>query len=270
MTARFKNFRYNPTMRHLLPLTLLLLATACSTSPKAPSSNPTIPLTTAEARAALDDVAQHRKPLDRPLVILGGYLDPGVGGAAVSSIVRQHIRDDRVITISFIFCTSFAECRGRVIAEVDRAFPSKDPNTTTEVDVIGLSMGGLVGRYSAAPEPGQRRLNVRRLFTVSSPHQGALRAVAMPALTQMQLDMRPGSEFLSKLAALDHRAHYQIYPYSRANDTVVGAQYAAPPGRKPWCVPNEPFQPAHVGAATDPRILADVMRRLRDEKPYAT
>jgi hypothetical protein len=249
---------------------MILLCGGCAGTPQKQPVEPTIPLTTAEAREALDDVALHRKPLDRPLVILGGYLDPGLGGAAVSSIVRQHIRDDRVITISFVFCTSFQECRKRVITEVDRAFPSKDPNATTEVDVIGLSMGGLVGRYSAAPEPGKRRLNVRRLFTVSSPHQGALRAVAMPAITQMQVDMRPGSPFLSKLAALDGRAHYEICPYSRADDTVVGAQYAAPPGRKPWCVPNEPFQPAHVGAATDPRILADVMRRLRDEKPYAT
>jgi pimeloyl-ACP methyl ester carboxylesterase len=256
--------------RILLTLFVLPFIAGCTTHHPAATSAPTIPLTTAQARAALDDVALHRKPLDRPLVILGGYLDPGLGGAAVTSIVRQHIRDDRVITISFIFCKSFTECRRKVIEEVDRAFPSNDANATIEVDVIGLSMGGLVGRYAAAPEPGQKRLNVRRLFTVSSPHQGALRAMAWPSLTQMQADMCPGSEFLKKLAQTDQGAKYQIYPYSREDDTVVGAQYAAPPGHKPFTVPNEPFQPAHVGAATDPRILADVLRRLRDEKPFAT
>jgi hypothetical protein len=253
----------------ILSLVLISLVTGCATH-KSPQPAPTIPLSTAQARAELHNVAQHPKPLDRPLIVLGGYLDPGLGGLAVSSIIRQHVRDDRVLTVSFMFCKNFDECRQKVIDEVDRAYPSRDPNLTTEVDVIGLSMGGVVGRFAAAPEPGHKRLNVRRLFTMSSPHQGALRAMNLPKLTQIQADLTPGSEFLKNLAEADHDAHYQIFPYTRENDTVVGAQYAAPPGQKAWSVPNEPFQPAHVGAATDPRILADVLRRLRHEKPLAT
>src|SRR5205814_7120526 len=53
-------------------------------------------------------------------------------------------------------------------------------------------------------------------------------------------------------------------------DTVVGPQYAAPTGRTPWWVPDRPGEFAHVGTMTDPRILADALRRLRGEKPWTT
>jgi len=56
----------------------------------------------------------------------------------------------------------------------------------------------------------------------------------------------------------------------KEGDTVVGPQYAAPTGRTAWWVPNPPGELAHVGAMTDPRILSDVLRRLRGEKPWTT
>ena len=41
-------------------------------------------------------------------------------------------------------------------------------------------------------------------------------------------------------------------------------------GQRVWWVANDPLQSAHLGAFTDPRILADIARRLRDESPYTT
>ncbi len=65
-----------------------------------------------------------------------------------------------------------------VIDAVDQKFPSSDPEVTTEVDVIGYSMGGLAARYAAMPATAvnlsKRRLQIGRLFTISSPHRGAL------------------------------------------------------------------------------------------------
>ena len=76
-------------------------------------------------------------------------------------------------SISLGFCFTIEQCRRHIIEEVDKAFPTNDPNATTEVDVIGFSLGGLSSRYAAEdPKPGmepQRRLRIARLFTISSP-----------------------------------------------------------------------------------------------------
>ncbi len=256
----------------LLPLIFALaLAAGCASQPPDPR-DPTIPLTPAQAQKTLDKIADHPKPLARPLVVLGGFLDPGLGDNVVASIVHRHVSDDRIVPVSYFFAGRFDDCRRDVIQVVNRAFPSGTPDQTVEVDVIGVSMGGLVARYSALPMTGRCRLNIRRLFTISSPNQGAERAEAIPPIMRLQVDMRPGSEFLTRLARgeAENGRHYEIYPYIREGDSVVGVQYAAPPGQRPCVVPNEPLESAHIGAATDPRILLDILRRLRGEPPCAT
>src|SRR5262245_47548826 len=206
----------------------------------APAVNPSFAVTSDAAAADLHRIELDRRPLDRPILILGGYADPGIGGLAVGSAVRKRVGEGRIITVSFAFCSTFDQCRRKVIEAVDRELPSDDPNQTVEVDVIGLSMGGLVGRYAAAPIPGQKALNVRRMFTVSSPHLGATRAIVLPRITQMQEDMRPQSAFLTRLEATETGINYALFPYTRLEDDVVGAKYAAPRGRTAWWVPNEP------------------------------
>jgi hypothetical protein len=267
---------------------------------KAKNVNPSFPLTVEQARADLARMAKDPRPLKRPIVILGGFIDPGLGGWAVGGELRHYLpRDAKIISVSFLFCDSFDACRRRVIDAVDRAFPTDDPEQTIEVDVIGLSMGGLVGRYAVAemgPDSrgegapvdspsspltpalslkgggGKRRLRAHTLFTASSPHRGAVRAEELPPMLHMQRDMTAGSDFYRALEKAESRGglDYQLVPYVRLGDDVVGPQYAAPPGRIPWWLPNPPGEFSHVGAMTDPRILADVLRRLRGEKPWTS
>ena len=236
----------------------------CGTAPR----NPSFPLTMGDARASLRQMREDPQPLRRPLVVLDGFLSPGVGSAFVGSEVRKLTDDDdQVVPVSFFGCSTFDECRAAVIAAVDERFPSDDPDATVEVDVIGLSMGGLVGRYAAAAKPGERRLKVARMFTIASPHRGAIRA-DLPAMGQLHRDMREGSAFLAQLDALPTPPMMQIVPYTRLNDQTVGEQNTAPPGASPWWVPNTHLAPAHLAAPTDPRILADIARRLRGQPPF--
>ena len=65
------------------------------------------------------------------------------------------------------------EARTTVIEAVNKAFPSDDPQWTVPVDVVAISMGGLVARYAGVPARGEgdvRKLRVVRLFTLASPH----------------------------------------------------------------------------------------------------
>jgi hypothetical protein len=212
------------------------------------------------------------RPLRRPLVILSGFADPGVGGWAIGTEMRKFLPPDaKVLTVSFAFCNSFDACRQKVVDAVDKAWPSDDRNATAEVDVIGLSMGGLVGRYSAAPTTsGARRLRVHTLLTAASPHSGALRAERWPLVLRMQGDMTSGSEFYRRLEEAERGDDQscEIVPYVRLGDSTVGPQYAAPAGRTPWWVQPRPGELAHVGTMGDPRIMADVLRRLRGERPW--
>src|SRR4051794_368235 len=168
---------------------MLVAVVAAGCASERENLNPSFPITIEQGRAELERMACDPRPLERPVVILGGFLDPGIGALAVGSELRKCVRDPRIVSVNFLFCDSFDACRQRVVDAVDRAFPTGDPNETVEVDVIGLSMGGLVGRYCAAnlptPVPATqgasierqriaRRLRVHTLYTASSPHAGAL------------------------------------------------------------------------------------------------
>jgi pimeloyl-ACP methyl ester carboxylesterase len=246
---------------------MMLLTAGCATT----TENPSFPVTVADAQTDLQRMRAEPKLPTRPIVILNGFGDPGAGGAYVGGELRRELRDPQIICVSFLFCRSFDDCRRKVIDAVDSKWRSDDPTQTVEVDVIGLSMGGLVARYCAAESDADpRRLKVHRLFTVSSPHQGATRAERLPKLLQMQVDMRPKSDFLRKLESAERDCNCEIFPYVRLEDEIVGEQYASPPNKQAWWVSKLPLQPAHIGAATDPRILADIIRRLRDETPLTT
>lgn len=73
---------------------------------------------------------------------------------------------------------------------VDNTFPPKQA-----IDVVGLSMGGIVSRYYVQRLGGIER--VQRLITIGSPHYGTKMAYFLPLPGCLQ--MRPGSLFLEEL-----------------------------------------------------------------------
>ncbi len=261
----------------VLALAAALLAGCSTVIPDAPL-NPSFPVTFARADAVLAYDAAHPKPLRRPLVIVGGFVDPGLGSRLLRKRFHDWTGDDRVIGVSLGAENSFADCRADIVAAVDAAFPTTDPTQTTEVDVVGASMGGLAARYAALPpEPGERyrrRLRIARLFTLSSPLQGASLADRIPLdLHPLQGPMRTGSWLYAATNAppADWDDLYAIYSYVRLRDDMVGSANAAVPGATPWWVSGPPRpRSSHHAAFLDRRILADVAARLRGDPPLST
>jgi pimeloyl-ACP methyl ester carboxylesterase len=235
--------------------------------------NPSFSVPMAEAKAILRQMQDDPKPLERPLVVAGGIHDPGFVASRVARSIRRTMDpDDLITTVSFTGRGkgTFDDCRDFLIESVEKAFGPTDNPTTVEVDVIAFSMGGLVARHAARPrDDGGKQLEIRRLFTISTPHRGA-RLAGLPTVDHRALDMRSGSEFLAGLDEDLARAPYELYTYARLGDVIVGVENAAPPGGHPWWVANPPFGLAHIGAPHDPRIMADILRRLRGEEPLAT
>ncbi len=239
--------------------------------------NPSFPITHARAEGALTADAALPRPLRRPLVIVGGFTDPGFAARLLTRQFREVTDDRRIAAVSLGWDRSFDECRADIIAATDLAFPTDDPAQTTEVDVVGVSMGGLAARYAAAsPRPAdpphRRRLRIARLFTISSPLRGAKLADEIPFdLHPLQPAMRTGSWLYRLLNDGPVRPAdvYAVYSYVRLRDDRVGTANAAVPGVTPWWL-SAPRPPAssHHAVFADVRILADIVARLRGDEPF--
>ena len=235
--------------------------------------NPSFAVTTTEAKAIIREMKRDRKALERPVIVAGGLFDAGFAVSGIAGTLRRMTTgDDMITTATFMSLStgSFDGCRDHLIRRVEDAFGTTGTRKTVEVDVIGFSMGGLVARHAARPRSdGGTRLAIRRLFTISAPHRGA-RMAGGPTLDSRTFDMRAGSRFLAELDDALPGAEYELYSYARLGDWIVGVRNTAPPGRTAWWVPTPPLSLAHLGAAGDPRIIADIARRLRGEEPLTT
>lgn len=221
--------------------------------------NPSFDLTMRDAIADTKRMAAAPVTLQRPVVVLAGWQDPGVGSASVAAKLRKMTGDDRIISVSFFFNMTFEACRIKTINHVREAF-----GDDVEVDVIGVSMGGIIARYAAMDQHDQP-LRIKRLFTLSTPHRGA-RIAAVPFPDPRARDMKARSPFMQRLDAASRT--YPIIPYVRLHDFMVGVHNASPLGDNPWWVSRPMLQPSHLFSFTDARLLADIARQLRGEEPF--
>ncbi len=81
------------------------------------------------------------------------------------------------------------------LAEQISAYVTQDFAPNQPIDLVGLSMGGLVSRYYVQKLGGNKR--VQRFITIASPHYGTWLAYTLPFIGCVQ--MRPGSAFLQDL-----------------------------------------------------------------------
>ncbi len=235
-------------------------------------ANPAYPLTNAQVREQLATLkCAEPATLERPVVVLAGYR----GVPSLTNRLASHLAlytgapRDQFFPITYTFGSNMDNIAELIVARVDRHWPSDDPDETIEVDVVGISMGGLMGRYAAMPAGDRpfegKRLKIRRLFTIASPHRGALLADKI-ALDKAAKNMKTGSAFLTRLDAALAEADYELIPYAVLNDDWVGATRTAPPGFEPiWSPGRRAF--SHFNASDDPRILLDIALRLRGDAP---
>lgn len=211
--------------------------------------------------------------LDRPLVVLAGWRQLPIGPRNLARRIESLTGADerQVLAISYPLAGDMQKIRRRVIERVEQRWPSPDPAGTIEVDVIGISMGGVVARSlalgnGAGREPG-KRLRIARLYTLAAPHRGA-RLAEWIAPDRASRALKAGSEFLDELDAAHADADYELICYTRLRDFWVGATRTAPHGLQPiWTSPGFLF--SHVTIGRDSRILLDIARRLRGERPLA-
>lgn len=218
------------------------------------------------AERLLDRFRAHRVKLVRPVLVLSGWRAVAVLPANVIANLSPMFEDAAAGFLGFSFPTqtSFPRIARRLVERVQARWPNAEPERTVEVDAIAVSMGGLVSRFAASQRmmDGERRLAIKRLFTLGTPHRGAWLADRI-AIDAAAREMKSGSRLLAMLDAELERAEYELVCYARLRDEFVGAQRTAPPGRNPiWL--SGPRMLSHLTIAQDRRILADIAARLRD------
>lgn len=234
-----------------------------------PTVNPSFNVSLDSARRSFDQMDAHPQRLPRPVVMIGGFLDFGRVMQRSAQRLAGAFGDMPMITVSVTSCQSFAACRRRVLDAVNAAWPSDDPDHSIEVDVVGFSLGGLIARDAAGPSADpkdSRQLTMRRLFTISSPHTGAILAQRI-SLWQFHRDMRPDSAFINRVNA--EPRDYELFCYTHLNDEIVGEQHSAPPNVTAWWLADPRYFSVHRSSLSDDRILADIALRLRGETPLS-
>jgi len=234
--------------------------------PRLPVSNPAYPATDAEVEADIRRMIENPAGMERPVLVLAGWRAPAFAARSLARDIQRvtGAEEGRVISVSYHLLRTIPDCAEKALDAAASAFGMADDERTNPVDVVAVSMGGLVARL-AAMGIGGRRLGIRTLYTLASPHKGAKLAKLIRPDEAAQ-DMRPGSEFLARLDGGLQGATYQIVPYAVRRDGWVGERRTTPPGMAPIWVPGRIWC-GHLLVWSDRRILADVGRRLRGEEP---
>lgn len=251
---------------------LVLALAGCSANYK-DTTNPSFPVTEADAQADERRMSADPVLLARPVLVIGGFRSPDEFVASMTTkIVRMTSgRREDFVRVPTWFEGDIEDLAALAVEMVNDRWPAEGDDATVEVDVVGLSMGGIVARYAAdrlaETRPGARRLRINRLITISTPHRGALLAERMPLIEdRATVDLYRRSLFLTRLDEA-YDGSYEIVPYARLGDEVVGPINTAPPGRWPIWVSAPLVGDAHLTVNEDRRILTDIARRLRGEEP---
>lgn len=232
-----------------------------------------IHLTPAEIYEKRRELQKDPVALERPVIVLSGYHAPPTMTARLASRIASLTSGDRddTLSIAYTFQSDFDDIVPHVLRKIEERFPSDDPEETIEVDVVAISAGGLVARAASLPlEPDDirsKRLKIKRLFTLGTPHRGAILAERI-ALDRAAKDMIQGSDFLNKLDAALPEIDYEIYPYAHLNDQWVGATRSSPFGMDPyWTGGRKMF--SHFAVGDNWMFVLDIALRLRGQEPIA-
>jgi pimeloyl-ACP methyl ester carboxylesterase len=229
--------------------------------------NPDFPWEGAELAAARERVLGARGGVRRPVVFLSGYHSPSFPMRLLRSrLVALGALEgvySRVISYPVAWSVEMAAAKA---ARVIRS----DAKLQGGIDVVGHSMGGIVARELSRVES----CNITRLFTLATPHRGALLAERVrPDKGAVQL--RAGSQLLARLDDAFPRwksGGGELCCYATLRDWMVGATRSSPLDEPlHWLDVHRRHvrMLSHYVIVTDERIILDLALRLVGARPMS-
>ncbi len=192
----------------------------------------------------------------RPIIVVHGY---AMNRANFLPLARR-LRDaglGPVLGFEYWTLGKTASAARRLAEYVDEV---RAATGAPQVDVIGHSMGGVVGRYFVQLGGGDGV--VANLITIGSPHAGT--DVSAIGIGRANKELFFGSTLLARLRAapLPRRTRWTVI-WSRSDALVPGARQARVAGAEELVFDDL----GHLSLLASPKVAAEVIARLRAPGP---
>jgi len=196
-----------------------------------------------------------------PVLLIHGYL--ATRGSL--HLLERHLADRGHIVISYPlgFPVNLGDIRdsaGLIARKVESIVAQTG---VTEIDVVGHSLGGLVGLYYLKRLGGRHR--VRRLIMLGTPAQGtwsALLGLVTAPLGRASLQLLPGSPFLRELGEIPLPRGAEVISIGAMRDWMAPLSTTVLVGVRHIALPT-----GHSGLLVDGEVAKVVADLLADEPP---
>lgn len=194
-----------------------------------------------------------------PTLVVHGYLTPPLANLPVHLALRTRGIRSRDVPIPGLNTQDIARSAALVADEVERVL---ERTGATEVDLVGVSMGGMIAAHYVRCLGGHER--VRRTVTLGTPFRGTRIAGMIGRLpivgTVAARQMGPDSEIVRALSEAEPVA--DIVSIWTTGDGVVSREAATLRGARVVRAPvgNRPI--GHYQLVVDPRNLAFLLDEL--------
>jgi pimeloyl-ACP methyl ester carboxylesterase len=212
-------------------------------------------------RTHVSGPAANRAP-GPPVLLIHGYL---ATKGSLHLLEQQLARRGHVV-LSFRFgpinLGDIRDSAGLVARKVESIIAQTG---VPKVDIVGHSMGGLVGLYYVKRLGGRHR--VRRLVLMGTPAQGtwsALLGLVTAPLGLASLQLLPGSPFLQELAETPLPKGVDVVSIGALRDWLAPMSTTALEGVRHIALPT-----GHSGLLVDDQVADTVDRLLREPAPDA-
>lgn len=196
-----------------------------------------------------------------PVLVIHGYFTPRVTNLPVHLALRSHGLRTYDVPIPGLNTQDIALSSAIV---GDTAEQVRRKTGAPRVDLVGVSMGGVIAANYVGPQGGHR--SVRRAVTLGSPLRGTAVAKAVSGLplvgTRAARQMAPDSDIVSAIGEADY-GDAELLSIWAEGDTVVPAEATRIDGARSLRAPHGRFPLGHYQLVVDPRNLAFVADLLK-------
>jgi triacylglycerol lipase len=207
--------------------------------------------------AAFDEIT----PESPPVLIIHGFL--GTRGSMY--MLERRLVEDGFVVVSFNLGTLNVRDIRRSAFLIHRKIERILAQTPSQrIDIIGHSMGGLIGLYYVKKLGGHAR--VRKLIMMGTPVRGTWYALAgvltLGLWSTSSWQLLPRSRFLDELAQGSMPPNVEIHTIAAARDWLVPLSTTRMPGANATTVPL-----GHSSLVVSEEVYRRVVNALRPQRP---
>lgn len=196
-----------------------------------------------------------------PVLLLQGFMGTRGVLSPLEKFLRSHGRDVISIDLGFFNVADIRESSQTLSDKIERIMERFSKHHEFEkIDIVGHSMGGLIGLYYLKRMNGHRFVN--RLIALGAPFNGTwasfLALVPFGAVSKGLWQMLPRSKFLKSLRAHPEEAkESKVYSISAKYDAICPPQSCRLVGAENLSIPV-----GHGGLLIDKRVFQMVAKCL--------